>query len=463
MPDGGIVGERVDGIDRALGIRYAHGGRNEPPRPVAPHAVPFEAVTPSPACPQNPPEAALSVSRTTKRQEWDEECQRLSVHAPAGLPHDAGVPVMVWIHGGAYVSGSGDLPGFNPQRLVAEQRVIVVSVTYRLGMFGFLGDGERRPGNLGLLDIQEAFRWVRRNIAAFGGDAANVTAFGQSAGADALVALMVADGVGLADGSAGRPLFDRAIIQSAPFGMHGDRSEMTATMLDAVADLPLDAPVEDVLEYETRATAAAEPFGLYANMPFGPQYGQAPLPGRDRVEDALRAVAPHVDVLVGHTTREVALFSEPRPDAKRARRIPLVGDPLMERITRHYTKVTYAAARFIRRHAAGGGRGASYLLDWGPADSLFRSAHIIDIPLLLGDERSWSGAPLLEGLDWSVVDADGRRMRAAWAEFARDGSVGQAAIGSSDPSAVGLKDTEPFLRFARFSPGDVGAAVELTG
>lgn len=458
-PDGDVAGVSGDGVDRALGIRYAVAGRYEVPRPAGPHGGILDAVTPAPACPQNPPSTALSVGRTATRLRVDEDCQRLSVHVPAGLPADAHVPVMVWIHGGAYVSGSGDLPGFDPRKLVTEQRLVVVTVTYRLGMFGFLGDGETAPPNLGLMDIREALRWVHRNIRAFGGDPSHVTVFGQSAGADAIVALMVADGRDMLEDPAVEPLFDRAIIQSAPFGMHGDRAGMHRDMLEAAGPLSADMTVREMLDAELRATEAAQDHGLFANMPFGPQYGFDPLPPRADVDAALKAVAPRVEVLVGHTTREAALFSEPRQDAQRARRMPVVGDPLMEAITRHYTRVTYGPMkRFVDRHADGGGHGTMYKLDWGPAGSVMRSAHIVDIPLLLGDEDSYAGSPLVEGLDWAVVDADGRRLRAAWAEFARDGRLGYAGIGSSDPEAVGLKRTEPFIRFTEFGPAGTAPA-----
>jgi para-nitrobenzyl esterase len=101
-----------------------------------------------------------------------EDCQNLSITVPADLAPGELLPVMVWIHGGSYTTGSGDLAIFDPAVLVAETRVVVVSVTYRLGLFGFLATHSGRPGNLGLLDQLEAFRWVQRNVAAFGGDPA---------------------------------------------------------------------------------------------------------------------------------------------------------------------------------------------------------------------------------------------------------------------------------------------------
>ncbi|RAF56753.1 carboxylesterase, partial [Burkholderia multivorans] len=102
-------------------------------------------------------------------------------------------PVLVWVHGGAYVTGAGDAEIYDPHTLVDEQHIIVVSVTYRLGVLGYLGQGRPEHSNLGLLDQISALRWVQRNIAAFGGAPDNVTLAGQSAGADACAHLMIAE------------------------------------------------------------------------------------------------------------------------------------------------------------------------------------------------------------------------------------------------------------------------------
>ncbi|WP_165689049.1 carboxylesterase family protein, partial [Mycobacteroides abscessus] len=103
---------------------------------------------------------------------------------------------------------------------------VFVSVTFRLGILGFLGDGESVPANLGLLDLAESLRWVQRNIAAFGGDPDLVTVFGQSAGGDAAAHLMISEG------TAG--LFRRAIIQSAPLGLSRGRARMNRAMTKAI-------------------------------------------------------------------------------------------------------------------------------------------------------------------------------------------------------------------------------------
>ena len=113
--------------------------------------------------------------------------------------------MLVWIHGGGFSAGAGS--DVDPRRLVEAGPMIVVTVNYRLGVLGFLGlPGLPGSGSFGLLDQQQALRWVQRNIAAFGGDPGNVTLAGESAGADSVCAQLAAPG------SAG--LFRRAVLQS---------------------------------------------------------------------------------------------------------------------------------------------------------------------------------------------------------------------------------------------------------
>ena len=116
-----------------------------------------------------------------------EDCLLLNVYVPANVidEGDGGnLPVMVWIHGGAFVSGSGTFRDFGPQYFM-DQGVVMVTVNYRLGPFGFLsGATEDLPGNLGLWDQALALHWVRDNIQHFGGDADQLTLFGESAGGE---------------------------------------------------------------------------------------------------------------------------------------------------------------------------------------------------------------------------------------------------------------------------------------
>ncbi len=124
-----------------------------------------------------------------------EDCLRCNIWAPAGAQSGAARPVMVWLHGGAYVLGSGSQPLYEADALAAGGDVVVVTVNYRVGALGFLDlssfSTPRRSfdSNVGLRDVLAALTWVRDNIAAFGGDPGNVTLFGESAGAGIVTTL----------------------------------------------------------------------------------------------------------------------------------------------------------------------------------------------------------------------------------------------------------------------------------
>ena len=429
-PCGRVIGWRDGPVDRATGIRYANAGRFERPTPVAASSAEILATDPAPACPQ-PPMPFLDdvVGSNIGALPQDEDCLRVSVTTPANTPPVAGLPVMVWIHGGSYASGAGDAPFYDPRALVSEQSVIVVNVTYRLGLLGFLGDGERIHANLGLLDMIAALRWTRENIAAFGGDPANVTAFGQSAGGDAVAHLMIADGA--------RGLFHRAIIQSAPFGLLAGRAKMSELMATTASALARDASLDDVRTMQQRVAKAATRFGLKGQMPFGLQYGHDPLPPETELDRHWREAAPHVAVLVGNTTREAALFTARIPPLLRRMNHPRKARGVERILISPFTQRLYGrgARRFAQRHVSAGGTGARYEFSWGVGRSPIAAAHISELPLLFPGP-AWVRTPMVEGHTWADVLADGARLRRAWADFARGEPV------TSDPRA-GLRVFPP--------------------
>ncbi|GAB5901224.1 carboxylesterase family protein [Mycolicibacterium mageritense] len=185
-----------------------------------------DATRRGPICPQAPSRLSWLVGDIAEGMTSDEQCLVLSVTAPSDAD---GLPVMVWFHGGAYMAGTGEAEVYDADALVEEGRVIVVSVSYRIGVFGYLSPEGVGDTNLGLRDQLLALTWVRDNIHAFGGDPHRVTAFGQSAGADSVWALMLSPA---ADG-----LFHRAILQSAPLGVRTDRAPMTAAMRERLTEV----------------------------------------------------------------------------------------------------------------------------------------------------------------------------------------------------------------------------------
>jgi para-nitrobenzyl esterase len=408
------VGWTADDVVRATGIPYATSRRFEPPAPTPDWKEPLEATRWSPACPQPPtPLLDAALGNQLGHLPRDEHCQHLSVTLPNDVAPGESLPVMVWIHGGSYTSGAGDMPITDPAALVAEQRVVVVSVTYRLGLFGFLGGSRDRPANLGLLDQLEALRWVQRNIAAFGGDPGQVTAFGESAGGDAVAHLMATPDVAA--------LFSRAIIQSPPLGNARGRAKMTAAMAEAAEHVTPDLSASEVVALQPDVEKASSSFGLIAGMPFGTQYGFDPLPGEEDIDATWDSVAPDIDVLIGYTAEEAKLFLPRAPTLQRWTRLPVLGALISRVVIGYVTEAIYARGvrRFATRHVRAGGRAHVYVVQWSAPGNPFGAAHTIDLPLLFGNQEAWRDAALVAGAPWSEIDRHAKQVRGAWADFAR--------------------------------------------
>ncbi|WP_447893843.1 carboxylesterase family protein [Vreelandella sp. GE22] len=416
-PAGEIIGWYDRGVIRATGIAYARTERFCPPTDEPPATATIHATRWAPAAPQNTiPELNEALGVAADEFHASEGALHLSVTVPEN-PSKAPRPVMVWIHGGSYVFGAGDLAVFDVRPLALEQDVIVVSVTYRLGLLGFLGGYAGRPANLGLLDMISALRWVNTNIAAMGGDPGNVTLFGHSAGGDAAAHLMIAEGV--------EGLFQRAIIQSAPLGISRGRAKMTAKMGKKAAELESDAPLDEVLRVQTKVAEAARGFGMKAAMPFGTQYGHYPLPAETDIDQAWRRAAEKFDVFIGTTAEETALFLVMSPGLTRLRHTPLVGEAITRAMVAATTRKVYQrdAHRFARRHAQAGGHAFVYRLDWNKGRTPFGAAHTIDLPLLLGEPANWQYADIVKHVDETTLLEHGQRLRKLWADFARDGRL----------------------------------------
>jgi para-nitrobenzyl esterase len=334
--------------------------------------------------------------------------------------------VMVWLHGGAYQSGGGEAPKYDPDALVREGNVVFVNVTYRLGVFGYLAPDDAGATNAGLRDQIAALKWVQRNIAAFGGDPSNVTVLGQSAGADSVLCLLVAEGT--------EGLFHRAIVQSAPlalrFGRHLWKEinpAVRAAFRDALAGSnPRDATVAQLLTAQAAAAAAASRSRGFAGLtPFAPTPGAAPLPPAREWGDRLAEAAGRVDLMVGYTRYDAASLIAMRPPLNRLMRLGRGGTAVLKALSVVPTARLFGRCP-IRRLAAvwrrHGGHLLIYRVDWSPPGAPLGACHCIELPLLFGAPDSWSDAPMLGGTSTTVHDDHrGEMTRKLWAGFARDG------------------------------------------
>jgi para-nitrobenzyl esterase len=421
IDDGPIDAEVRDGVICAQGLPYGRAARFDAAVAPEPWTARRDAKRPGPACPQRPGRLDFVTGPVVGGLTVAEDCCVLSVYAPAGA---VGLPVMVWLHGGAYVSGGGESSKYDPSLLAAEGNVVVVTVTYRLGIFGYLAPpGSDADDNLGLRDQILALQWVQRSIGAFGGDRANVTVFGQSAGADSVLALMVSDGT--------TGLFHRAVVQSAPIGIGTGtvavaekRSAMASAMQAAMADSlngedPRHATVARLLQAEAIAVGAAQAFKPFGGMAFAPRIGRTPLPPASELNARLAEAAQRVELFIGHTEDDAAPFVLMDPRVAALDRVKVLQRLLIRTMTRPMTRRIFgpAVTRFAADWAANGGEVATYRFDWAPPDAPLGSCHCMELPFLFSAADVWSGAPML-GTSGVIDQALARGVRSVWAGFA---------------------------------------------
>ena len=437
------------------------------PRPVEPWTGVRDALEPGPVAPQDP----LVPFPFRAAGPESEDCLTLNITTPA--IDDARRPVLFWIHGGGLSHGAGSQPAYYGGPLTERGDVVVVTINYRLGALGYLylgghgGDRWDEPAAVhpGQLDQIAALRWVHDNIAAFGGDPANVTIFGQSAGAVAVHTLLAMP--------AARGLFAKAIAQSGTAVGIGGPDAATAVAAayleklgipDGDRDRLLAASVDDLLRAQG-SRGALRPVVDGTSLP------EAPMPA---VRDG---VASHVPLMVGTTRDEHNLYVRPgrapigRDELERRVRaiIPRrAADRAAEVIDVYRTSrsehglpagdhdvldaVTTASrfripaiqlAEHQRRHQE---RTFLYQVDWAsPARrGTLGACHGIEIPFVFGtlgrtgDDRMTGSGPDAEQLAHHMMDA--------WIAFARTGDPSHPGIGAWPAYDVDDRTTMVFDR-----------------
>ncbi|WSX41555.1 carboxylesterase family protein [Streptomyces sp. NBC_00963] len=308
----GAVRGRMDdaGVASFLGIPYAappFGPRRfRAPAPPAPWQGVREAHVHGPTAPRAPYAPPFDALIPEELGKDGEDCLNLSVWTPEPGPN-GGLPVMVWLHGGAFSNGSGSAPAYDG-RAFARDGVVCVTVNYRLGTDGFLSL-EGAPDNRGLLDQIAALEWVRENIASFGGSPDRVTVFGESAGAMSIGVLLGMEPA--------RGLFRRAVLQSG--GAHHFLRPRSAQLIAAhlAERLGVAATAEEfaALPLATLLGAQAELRAEIGRRPDPELWGDAALNAMpfEPVAPGLALPGPDcgVELLVGSNREENRLFMVP--------------------------------------------------------------------------------------------------------------------------------------------------------
>jgi para-nitrobenzyl esterase len=372
-----------------------------------------------------------------------EDCLHLNVWT-TGLRDGTKRPVMLWLHGGGYSSGSGGNTRYEGSRLATRQGVVVVTINHRLNVFGHLylgdlgGNEFADSGNVGILDIVAALEWVRDNITEFGGDPGNVTIFGESGGGGKVSTLMAMPGA--------KGLFHRAIVQSGVALRQATRAEATASTQNVLAKLGVQASDLAKLRSISQADLLAAINSMTPPPRFTPVVDGRSLPRHPFDPDAPQ-ISANVPLLVGSNETEVTFFPDTPLDPidaatlkDRVKRYTRIDDGtaamvidlyrhtrpkasneyLYQIIASDYWMTSDVATQAERKAALGKAPVYAYYFKWAsPArGGKLRSVHSVEIPFV------FDNVALAEPLVGNGPDlpALAEMVSGAWTRFARTGN-----------------------------------------
>jgi para-nitrobenzyl esterase len=382
-----------------------------------------------------------------------EDCLTVNVWTPADRARTpTSRPVLVWLHGGAYLGGGTAMGVFDGARLAVEGDVVVMTANYRLGALGYLRVDpidDDADSNCAVRDQMALLAWAVEHAAAFGGDPRRVTVFGESAGAGSVLHLCVARR---------QAPFARAIVQSGePRTLSVELADRVRHAFLAALDVPDGAgAIAAVRERSVGEVLAAQDVAVRATalatglMPFHPTF-DSELLDLDPIGGFTAGRARHVELVIGNCRDELRLWPDPRADGiDDARLVTMLGrlapgaDP--ERALAAYRAddpdrssadvwqaartdavLRVPALRVADAQVAAGGRAHVYRFDWEAPG--IGAAHAVDLPFTFGtfDRDGW-GAAVGADARPGAAEALSRAIRNAWSAFAATGDPGHAGL-----------------------------------
>ncbi|KAJ1323954.1 para-nitrobenzyl esterase [Microdochium nivale] len=420
LPQGRYNGTSKDGISIFHGIPYAQPfKRFELPQPPLPSNQEFNATEFGFNSPQHPSRLDKYLFTPDPPAKYDEAAASvLSVYTPSlhSTAERRARPVIVWIHGGAFLTGGSQLSGYQGTLLARDADAVVVAINYRLGALGFLYhpdrsiDGDSKELPCGIADVAAAFEWVRANISAFGGDAGNITSFGQSAGGYITQTLLEL-----------RPdLLERGILQSSPAAVKTPPEMGIAVRKDLEANLPNGVTLDSA---STEQISAAElttirNFSKITVAPFAPTatFGPGLSPpgdkGRSTGQAARGSGSAKKQILVGWTKTDGLIFSQigappgtPVSDLK----------DITDELFRDGSKA------IAEKWKADGHDVTTFEMNWAPPHLELGPTHCTDLPLVFGTE-TWMDSLFLSEDSKDEWEERGKKWRQTLGRFVKNGT-----------------------------------------
>ena len=365
-------------MKKYIGIRYATAERFGKPNPTPDLQSVDDVECRVTICPQNPSRLDTLLGLMSSGEEQSEDCLRLSIFTPST---EGRHPVLVWIHGGAYLTGSGMYQRYDASEISKQGDIVVVNISYRMGVFGFYYDKEKDIVNLGLQDQVCALQWIQRNIRLFGGNPEQVTVFGQSAGAHSVLCHIAQQK---------QVLFQKAILASAPFipATAKAQAKRTRKFCTFLNDDPKTAPLAKMLEAQYNAS-----HGTLSGMPFAPVCTDIKTP--EQIIPGLKSV----------------LIWTQQDDA-----LPFVPFRFLNGLV---TRIVFRwpAENYTKHLEKKGVKTETWLLDWRHGQSSFGAIHCLELPLIFGTWEQWKDAPFLEGVSRQEYEGKGAAFKQRLIEF----------------------------------------------